>query len=343
MRVWDTRQPLAEDFAAAWHGRLARAPHASFAFDPRVLAWEARHGRHALAALTDEGGLEGALVLRETRGGYVCGWPWRWQAAVADPPAEGPPGLVPEHFAVLHRQACALAGARRLRFHAPCPPPAGVNGFAAGATLLQRVARSDEELLAVMDPTKRRQVRRAREQGYEVVEARSHELFRGFEALQRETATRHGQAVPEQAAGTPEAGEGWREWELPWMWLLVALSGGRVESGIGLALCPGGILEGRTGASTPAALRSGAFVQLVYESARRGRDLGHRWQNVGGDTFFKRDVLGRSAERVAMSCWLGGGRRWSGVNLGEAWLRRARARAARLARRPASGRGREGR
>src|SRR5512143_3767789 len=194
-----------------------------------------------------------------------------------------------------------------------------------------------------MDATKRRQVRRAHEQGLEVVEARTHELYRQFEALQRHTAARHGDKAGGPAAGTPAPGEGWREWELPWMWLLVAVTGGQVESGIGLGLCPGGILEGRTGASTPAALRAGAFVALVYESARRGRDLGHRWQNVGGDTFFKRDVLGRSAERVALSCWRGGGRRWSGVNMGEAWLRRARAGAARLARRTAASRGKEGR
>ncbi len=78
-------------------------------------------------------------------------------------------------------------------------------------------------------------------------------------------------------------------------------------------------------------------------TADRLREAGLECIVEGGDTFFKRDVLGRSAERVAMSCWLGGGRRWSGVNMGEAWLRRARAGAARLARRTAAGRGKESR
>ena len=66
----------------------------------------------------------------------------------------------------------------------------------------------------------------------------------------------------------PPPGLGWREWELPWMWLLVAdARRRRVESGLGDGVRPGGMLEGRTGGSTAEGQRDGAFALLSFEEA----------------------------------------------------------------------------
>ena len=330
LRVWDTREATPPGFAAAWQRRLACAPHHNFSMTLACLEWDAQHGRHARLALLDEGGAGAAIVLREESGEWHCGWPWRWQAVIEDPSREGPVGMSDAEAAWLFRHASALARPRRLRFFAPCPPPAGVPAVPAGRTLMQSLTHDDRAFLSAMDYSKRRGTRRARERGCEVVEATSHELWRGFAEAQVDTKRRHGEC-PEPVAEAPAYGEQWREWELPWMWLLVAVREGRVVSGFGLGLAEGGVLEGRTSATTEEGRKLGAFPLLIYEASVRARDRGYRWHNNGGDTFFKRDMVGTLAECVDIHCWLGGGPLWLAANPGEA-LGRCLARHARQLR-----------
>ena len=77
LETWDTRRPLDPGFERDWLASLGRCPHANFTLDPRLLAWEARHGRHALAVRAADGERAAALVLRLEGAGLVSGWPWR--------------------------------------------------------------------------------------------------------------------------------------------------------------------------------------------------------------------------------------------------------------------------
>lgn len=332
LRVWNTHEPPPAGFAEAWTQRLARAPHHNFAMTLEWIQWEAKHGRHSRVALVDEKGVGGAIVMREEHGEWHCGWPWRWQCVVDDPARDGAVGMDVREARWLFEHASRLARPKRLRFFAPAAPPEGVPSFMAGGTLLQSLGHGDQDILMAMDATKRRTTRRAREQGCEVVEANTPELWRGFAEVQVETKTRHGDAPPAVEAA-PGPGEHWREWELPWMWLIVAVREGRVVSGFGLGLAPGGMLEGRTSATNEVGRKIGAFPLLVYEASLRARDRGYRWHNNGGDTFFKRDMLGKFAERVDIHCWLGGGARWVVANQGEALGRRLAPRVRRLQKR----------
>lgn len=332
LRIWSTRDPLPTAFAEAWRARMSRAPHGNFSMQLPYLEWEGKHGQHALAVLVDEGQRAGAVVLREQAGEWHSGWPWRWQCVIEDPSRDGRVGVTPEEARWLFERACVAAGGKRLRFFAPYPPAGNRPGFMAGGTLVQLLEHDDKSVLMAMDPTKRRTVRRARESGCEVVEATTPELWKAFAEVQVETKRRHGEIV-DNVVDDPAPGEFWREWELPWMWLLVAVREGRVVSGFGLGLSPGGMVEGRTSATGEEGRKIGAFPLLVYEASIRARDRGYRWHNNGGDTFFKRDMLGKLAERVEMHCWLGGGALWTLPNHGEAWGRATARRARRLQKR----------
>lgn len=311
---------------------MAHAPHGNFAMLLPYLEWEARLGNHALAVLADDGARAGAIVLREQAGEWHSGWPWRWQCVIEDSARDGRVGVTPEEARWLFDCACASSGGKRLRFYAPFPPADGTPGFLAGGTLVQALDRDDQTVLMSMDATKRRTLRRARESGCEVVEATTPELWKAFAEVQVDTKRRHGDSVDDVPLA-PAPGEQWREWELPWMWLLVAVREGRVISGFGLGLNPGGMLEGRTSATNEEGRKLGAFPLLVYEASLRARDRGYRWHNNGGDTFFKRDMLGKLAERVEIHCWLGGGALWMLPNHGEVWGRVTARRARRLQKR----------
>ncbi len=332
LQLWSTREPTPPALAEAWSRRMARSPHANFSMALPYLEWEAKQGRHALAVLADEGSRGGAIVLREHARGWHSGWPWRWQCIIDDPAREGRVGMTSEEALWLYACACAAAGGRRLRFFAPLPPADGVPGYLGGGTLVQSLEHDDHAMLMAMDATKRRTVRRARESGCEVVEATSPALWKAFAEVQVDTKRRHG-VVADRVEENPAPGQQWREWELPWMWLLVAVREGRVVSGFGLGLSPGGMLEGRTSATSEEGRKLGAFPLLVHEASIRARERGYRWHNNGGDTFFKRDVLGRFAERVDMHCWLGGGTLWTLPNHGEVWGRETVKRARRLQKR----------
>ncbi len=325
MRRWDTCEPLDPGFEQAWRERLSRAPHANFSLDPVYLSWEAARGRPALAALLDEGGRAGALVLREAKGGWACGWKWRWQAVIEDAGRRGPVGMSGEEARWLFAHARRLAGGRRLRCFFPVPAPAGVASYRAATTLIQSLEHSDDEFLKAMNKGKRRMVQRAQRERYEVFVARSPDQFKAFWLIQRETYARHGIRVPGSADARPGPGELWREWELPWMWLVVGAKNGIIETGSGDGVWPGGMLEGRTAASTPLARKDGAYALVSYEELRLGRDLGHRWLNLGGDTTFKREVAGSMGQRVPMHCWLAGGAAGGLGDRLEAWSHQVRA------------------
>jgi hypothetical protein len=317
--VWSTRKPRDEAFARVWDERLARTTHAHYAMRLDYLAWEAHRGHHAAAILIDDAGRGAAMVLREEAGSWVSGWPWRWQAVVEGPdrPASG---LRPEECAWLFAHAEQFAAARRLRCFLPAPPAPGSPGFVVAVTRLRDVTPSDDALLRGMDVNKRRGWKRAKSEGYEVIEATTPEQFRAFAALQVETESRRGEVSP-PIVDDPPAGEAWREWELPWMRLLVAVRAGKVEAGSGFGWQPGGILDYRANASSVEGKRLGANVLLAIEGIRWARDRGLRWVNWGGDTMFKRELGG---DPVEVACHLGGGAAWAVPNLVAASLQRAR-------------------
>jgi hypothetical protein len=320
-RTWPTREPIAPEFERAWRERLSRTPHAHFGFDPAFLRWEADHGRSALAALVEEGPGRGALVLREQGGGRVSGFPWRWEAVIEDAGRTSAQGLTAAECDWLFGAAVTLAGGRRLHCYLPESIGNGGAGFLAGTTLLRSLDLTDEQMLMTMDVNKRRAVKRAQREGFSVVPATTHEQFLAFARLQQETEKRRGQESGTIAAAPPEPGESWREWELPWMLLLVAVKDGEIACGSGYGIWPGGMMDYRANASTLEGKKLGANALLAYEAMRLGRSRGCRWMNWGGATDFKRELGG---ERVDVTCRLGGGVLWALPNRITVSLRRAR-------------------
>ncbi len=330
--VWDTRETLLEDFAAVWSETLAESPHAHFALDLEYLAWEAAQGRHARALMFDDHGRRGLMVVRQVGGRWVSGWPWRWQALVRGADPGSPFALSEADAAWLHHQASRVAAPAPLTTFLPHPPPSLVPGFGAGATVIQELDRSDEELLQGMDASKRRLLKRALGHDLESAPAQNEDDFRAFHRLQQEVKQRRGLPKEHTPDHVDRRGGSWREWELPWMWLLTARRNGEILAGVGDGMCRGGAMQARAAASTIDARRMGATVLLGYEEARRGRDLGHRWLNHGGDTPFKREMSGRLGRSVATYAWLGGGSAWRPWQHGEAAIRSLRGHVARWRR-----------
>jgi hypothetical protein len=320
---WDTNEPLTDGFRRTYEAVLAASRLSNFTLDPAFLEWEAQHGRRALALVLERPGVRAAAVLRVQGDGYACGWPWRWQIAIEGDPEEPAPEAGDARW-VFEALSRATRG-KRLHCFLPVDPPDSVHSFPAGSTIFQSLRHTDEELLEAMHESKQRLVRNAIAREYQVREADTAASRRAFRDLQKGTMKRRGIELVDPAT-EPLPGEGWREWELPWMWLLVAERRGRIEAGIGDGSRPGGVLDGRTGASSNEARRDGAFALLCWEEARRGRDRSHRWLNHGGDTAFRRDIAGSLGSRLAIHCWLGGGAGWSALNASEAWLLRARPR-----------------
>ena len=330
--TWCTREPCPREFDRAWRRILARAPHANFTLALEYLDHRARQGHHAFAMIAERNGMCGAAVLRECGPRYESGWPWRWQAVIEDTARVGPVGIRTDEAEWLLAAARCAAGPREIAMHLPVAPMNGRPTFRSGATILFAVDRTDQELHQAMRPSKRRMLRRALDRGFRVREANELGEFRAFAELQRVTAARQGRSSPSIRLELPEPGESWREWELPWMWLLVASRDGGVEAGFGDGMLAGGVVEARTGASSAEALRDGVMALLSHEEARRVRDLGHRWINLGGDSVFKREAAGCLGERVPMHVWLSPGRPWRvGVYVESAW-RNVRERAGAFAR-----------
>jgi len=335
--TWDTRQPPRPEFERAWDALLGRSGSGNFSLDLRFLAWEARHGRHAIAVRAEDGSRFGAIVLRVEGGELVSGWPWRWQAVSGTSASGSGADIGDADGRWLFERACEAAGSRRLRVLLPAHPPAHEGAFPAGATLIRALDRDDDGLLRDMDGNKRRAVKQALREGWTVREAAGPADYRAFCQVQHELELKRGQPSAEVPAVVDEPGESWREWELPWQWLLIAERDGVVGAGSGYGVMPGGTIEYRANASTDEARKAGANVLLAWEALRRGRDRGCRWMNWCGVTDFKRTLGG---ERIDIHCWLGGGPLWALPNAAETAWRVARNRLPAVARSLRRGAGR---
>ncbi len=330
LHTWSTGTTPHADFLTAWEGVLQAGRSAHFAYRPDYLAWEAKHANSALAAVATDGDRRGALLLEREGPGWTCGRPWRTGALIGREPGPGRPlDLTRDEAAWLFESARKLANGARLRMYLPYEPPPGVPGYYAGVTVHQDISVSDEELLQSMAQSKRRMVRKAQERGYAVRDAAGLDDMRAYHELSIETRKRRHLHVDETKA-LPEPGTSWREWELPWMWLILAEREGRLEAGAGDSIGPGWTLEARTAASTLEARRDGAFALLCWEEARRARDRGLRWLNHGGNTPFKREIAGKLGHAVTLWCWLSGSLAWALPNAGEAMLVNLRQQARRI-------------
>lgn len=326
---WSTRTPAPAGFAERWEAWLANAPLANFSMGFEHAKWEATAGGHATLVLAELDGRRMALVLRERGGELHCGWPWRWQAVMCDEGASTGPAPTDAESALLFRAAQVAAEGSRVCVHLPADPGRRAPGYRTGVTLVQRLDVPDAEILEHMDANKRRLYRRAQREGFVVREAlarRHGSRSEDLEALARLTreATRL-RAEPTASSRVEErAADAWREWELPWMHLLVAERGGVIEACIGDGIRPGAMVEGRAAVTTPEARKAGVMALLCYEEVRLHRDSGHRWLNHGGDTVFKREVAGTLGTPLVMYGWLGGGVRHALANRSAAWLWRTR-------------------
>jgi hypothetical protein len=285
-----------------------------------------------------DGARVAAFVLRLEGAGLVSGWPWRWQAVIEDPARSAAAALTTEECAWLFERARVIAGGRRLSCSLPVAVPACECGFLVGATLLRNLQEDDEGFLRHIDVNKRRAVKRALREGWEVRPASGLEELRAFAVILREMELARGKRLPEVSQTTPEQGEGWREWELPWMWALIAVRDGVIGAGSGYGVMRGGTMDYRANGSSKEARKDGVNALLAWEAMRRGRDHGCRWMNWGGVTEFKRELGG---ERIEMACRLGGGVVWSLPNAAVIAWRHARRRLPAIARalRPRKGGG----
>lgn len=323
IRTWDSREDLPGSFAGFWAERIRRSPHAHFGVDLDYLSWDAQGARHARAFLVDEPDLRGAWVMRWNGHEWVSGWPWRWQAVVETEWERGPVGITAEETLLIYRRAESVVEDGRLRFYAPHPAPSAVPSFVAGETLIQPLAHDDDTILASLNRSRRQAIRRARSNGFEVIEPSTDEHLARWMELAEEGRRRHGLAVA-PARALPVSEESRLAALQPGRWLLLGARDGRIESGIHLGTSSGKMIEARASATSQVGRQLGVFPLVMFEAVRRARDRGYLWCNLGGNTFFKRGMAGNLATLVRTYCWLGGRGRWMLVNRGEAWLRRAR-------------------
>lgn len=331
LEKWSTRAPLDGAFATRWDDAIRLAPGASFSLLPAWARLEAAMGRHSLFVLAEHERRRMAIVLRECGAELHSGWPWRWQAVFCDDADRDPHQLERSEAALLFRVAQKAAPGVRVRMHLPAEPVARVPGYRCGATILQRLDASNEELLAGMDEEKRRQLRRALREGYTARRADRGEDHRGYARLDGVVRRARGEVVT-PILDAPGPGENWREWELPWMRLFVAERDGVAAGFAGDGFAPRALVDGRSAAVTPEGRKAGVMPLLCHHETCAFRDEGHRWFNHGGDTTFKREVAGTLGVRVEMHAWLGGGSRFLLANGATALYHRSRPALALLAR-----------
>jgi hypothetical protein len=302
LRMWRTSDAEDSAFAAEWDTLGVATGQFNFTMDRRYLDWESAHGRHAQLLLARDGERRGGIVLRVERSGLASGWPWRWQFAVTDGARR--PDVVPS------RDQCAwivqaLAELRSaLTIHLPHPLTGIGGGSLAGRTILAPIADSDAAQLALMDTNKRRHVKTSTKQGFVITRGTDLASFRDYERLQRETEQRRVRGsgfearatvtvVPEPESLLPAPGESFREWEHPWMLLLLATRDGVAEATSGFGFVPGGAMDYRANASTEAGRKAGANAHLAFAAMQLAREYGCRIMNWGGATPFKRELGGR--------------------------------------------------
>lgn len=322
MRIWRTQEPISETFAAAWESVVRPCTHSHFAMERAYLEWEAAHGRHAIAIL-DEADVPMAIVARDEGGTLISGWPWRWQVGLAGGADATIAGVSPADAERAERLLLEAGGGARLRLHLPVEPTSHA-GSRAGATILHPLIETAEPFKK-LSGNKRREARKAGEAGWTVEIASSHAEFRRFAGIQRETESRREGEDASSLPSDPAPGESWREWEHPWMWLLVAKRDGEIHAGSGFGRSPGGMLDYRTNASTLEAKNAGVNVLLAVEAMRLGREAGHTYMNWGGTTTFKRTLGGATLDTWQ---WLGGGGAWTVPNRIESLWKKARSGAA---------------
>lgn len=323
MRIWTTQEMPSPGFAPAWDAVLRASAHAHFALERAWLEWEAAHGRHALAVVDADADEPMIVAARRERGGLVSGWPWRWQVAVAGAADATLEGLTPAHAERARRMLDEAGHRTRVRMYLPLAPGKSGRAPRAGTTTLLPLAGQ-----AKAKPTsgnKRREARKAAAAGWSVEAATTSAEFRGFAELQRENESRRGRTRAAALPGEPPPGESWREWEHPWMWLLLAKRDGVIGAGSGFGRSPGGIVDYRANASTLEARDAGANALIAIEAVRLAAEAGHRFLNWGGATTFKRSLGG---ETLPTWEWLGGGATWAVPNSIESLLKQARSEAA---------------
>ena len=316
---WSTRAPLTVGFGERWNDWVSRAPLANFSLRLDHARWDAENGRHTVLVLAQHRERSMVIALREAGDMLECGWPWRWQAAMCDADAAQGPTPTPDECMLLFEAAQSAASGTRLRMHLPHPPSHRVPSFRSGATLIQRIDVSDSELLDSMEADRRRLYRRALRMGFTVRRGGQPDDAAAYATLDRHALAQRGGGQRETRCDVP-AEDAWREWQCPWMRLLLSEREGSVEACLGDGTAPGAMVEGRLAITSADGRSSGVMCFLCHEEARLHRDEGHRWLNPGGDTLFKREVAGRLGTRLIMHAWLGGGARFTLTNRSNALI-----------------------
>jgi hypothetical protein len=313
IRTWHTGEAQPAGFSESWEGIARATGQFNFTMDERYLRWEAAHGRHALA-VTIEGPVHtAALVLRLERGRLVSGWPWRWQVALVGSAGEVPGILTAEECRWVRKMVQELAGGRTWSLYVPAPPPSPFEGRLAGRTILTRLQHPDEALMQAMTGNRRRDIKASKKHGFAVVRSTALEDLRGHVELHEETERRrkrHGAAAESEegsmatpvaseaspGAPVPPPGEGYREWELPWMMLLIARHEGAAHAASGFGLGPFGMVDYRTNASSDLARKHGTNAHLAFTAMQIGREEGCTVMNWGGVTPFKKQFGGSACD-----------------------------------------------
>lgn len=326
--IWQGSDGPAKEFADAWVRCVAGSPHANYTLSLDYLRHQAVHGEHSIAVLLEQEARRGAMVLRESGDELVCGFPWRWQIVLEGADAAKPEGVTPEDADWFFAHAKRIAGSRRLRFFSPGQPEGPLTGYVAGYTvMIDLVHESEDQLAAALDPSRRRLARRSEKQGYMIDERVTAPMQRSFAELMIEMHDRrHGITSP-PLTDAVEPGESWREWELPWHWLIVAAKDGVIGAGLGCGRMPNGMVDGRASASSEEAMKAGANSLVWWEGIRRAKLAGHTWMNLCGATTYKRQFGG---VLVPIQCRLGGGLANELPNLVEKMAKAARPVAARM-------------
>jgi len=322
MLIWKTQEAPSADFRSAWDAVLRSCMHAHFALERRWLEWEAGHGRHAIAAVEADGPEPIIVAARQVHGVLISGWPWRWQAGRASGADATLGGLSLADARRASRMLTEAGGGARVRMYVPIPAGRSRRTARAGTTTLLPLTAD----LKARPPSgnKRREARKAAAAGWVVEAATTADEFRGYAELQLANERRRrgrAAALPDD----PAPGESWREWEHPWMWLLVAKRDGVIGAGSGFGRSAGGMVDYRANASTTEARDAGANALLAVEAARLAGQAGHRFMNWGGATTFKRSLGG---DTLPTWEWLGGGGAWALPNAIESLWKAARSEAA---------------